>query len=165
MTGWRIGDLLGLRREDVDLDKGTAITRWETEGNKGKRDDLVKLPPVVVEHLRKLACFDPVMFPWNHNRRTLDEEWLRIQQAAGINLPCRKQHEHTEHGHAYGFHDLRRAFATMNAARLSADQLQALMRHKSYQTTQRYINMASQMDEAVEKLFVPDVLKGKTEAG
>ena len=36
MTGWRIGDMLGLARADVDLVAGTAITRWEAEGNKGK---------------------------------------------------------------------------------------------------------------------------------
>ena len=59
----------------------------------------------------------------------------------------------------YGFHDLRRAFAPQNAPRLTADALQKLMRHKSYLTTQRYINMASQLDEAVEALHVPDVLK------
>ena len=33
------------------------------------------------------------------------------------------------------------------------------MRHKDYQTTQRYINMARQTNQAVENLFVPDVLK------
>jgi hypothetical protein len=33
------------------------------------------------------------------------------------------------------------------------------MRHKSYQTTQVYINMARQMDKAVEVLHVPEVLK------
>ena len=36
-----------------------------------------------------------------------------------------------------------------------------LMRHKSYQTTQVYINMVRQIDEAVAMLHVPDVLKGK----
>jgi hypothetical protein len=33
------------------------------------------------------------------------------------------------------------------------------MRHKSYATTQRYINMARQMDEAVDALHVPEVAK------
>jgi hypothetical protein len=38
------------------------------------------------------------------------------------------------------------------------------MRHKSYQTTQVYINnMARQMDEAVASLHVPDVLRKKAE--
>jgi integrase len=156
MTGWRISDMLGLDRDDLDLDAGTAITRWED--NKGKRDEKVKLHPVVVEHLRKLASFDPHVFPWNPSRRTLDKEFARIQEKAGIHLPCRKKHEHTPACHVYGFHDLRRAFATMNADRLTPDALQALMRHKSYQTTQRYINMARQLDEAVASLHVPEVL-------
>jgi integrase len=59
----------------------------------------------------------------------------------------------------YGFHDLRRAFATMNADKLTPDALQALMRHKSYQTTQVYINMTRQMDQAVAALHVPEVLR------
>jgi integrase len=157
MTGWRIGELLALRREDLDLAAETAIT-W-AEDNKGKRDEKVKLHPVVIEHLKKLAGFDPRVFPWNHNLRALYAEFARIQEAAGVKLPCRGNHQHTRFCHVYGFHDLRRAFATMNAARLTADALQALMRHKSYLTTQRYINMTRQLDEAVAGLHVPEVLK------
>jgi integrase len=149
--------MLGLRREDLDLDAGYAITR--AEDNKGDRDDRVKLHPVVVEHLKKLASFAPVVFPWNYDRRTLDVQLDRIQTAAGINLPCSKRHEHTDACHLYSFHDWRRAFATMNATRLTADALQALMRHKSYQTTQVYINLARQVDDAVDVLHVPEVLK------
>src|SRR5207249_10185378 len=109
------------------------------------------------------------VFPWNHNRRTLDTEFHRIQLAAvvknqdgtegGIHLPCQENHEHTEACHLYGFHDLRRAFATMNADKLTPDALQALMRHKSYSTTQRYINIARQLNPAVAGLHVPEVLK------
>jgi integrase len=160
MTGWRISDMLGLRREDLDLEAGTAITRGED--NKGKRDEKIKLHPVVVEHLKRLAGFDPHVFPWDHNHRTLYSEFARIQEAAGIKLPCHKEHEHTRFCYVYGFHDLRRAFATMNADKLTPDALQALMRHKSYQTTQVYINMARQMDAAVAGLHVPEVLKKGT---
>jgi integrase len=133
MTGWRISDMLGLRRDDVDLEAGTAITRWED--NKGNRDDLVQLHPVVVEHLAKIQGFDSHVFPWNLNRTTLMAEFAKIQEAAGIHLPCRGKHTHTRFCHVYGFHDLRRAFATMNADKLTPNALQALMRHKSYQTT------------------------------
>jgi integrase len=167
MTGWRIGDMLAMRREDLDLDAATVITRWAD--NKGKRDALVKLHPVVVEHLRRVPSFGPMVFPWNHNARTLYYDFHRIQLAAKvtgpggvegpINLACREQHEHTPACHLYGFHDLRRAFATMNADKLTPDALQALMRHKSYQTTQRYINYARQMDAAVAGLHVPEVLR------
>jgi integrase len=157
MTGWRISDMLFLRRDDLDLDTGIAITRGDA--NKGKRDAMVKLHPVVIEHLRKLPGFDPLVFPWNHHRRTLDEEFLAIQTEAGIHLPCRGEHKHTSACHVYGFHDLRRAFATMNADKLTPDALQTLMRHKSYQTTQVYINMTRQLDDAVAALHVPEVLR------
>jgi integrase len=157
MAGWRIGDMLALRRDQLDLDAGVAVS---LEGdNKGKRGKRVLLHPIVVEHLRPLAGFTPTVLPWNHNERTLYDEFARIQQAAKINLPCPKMHEHGPHCYVYGFHDLRRAFATMNADRLTPDALQALMRHKSYQTTQLYINMARQLNEVVADLHVPDVLK------
>jgi hypothetical protein len=92
MTGWRIGVLLALHREDVDVVAGSAMTR--DADNKGKRDESVRLHPVVLAQLEKMPSFDPCIFPWPHNRRTLDTEFLRIQ-AAGINLPCRKKHEHS----------------------------------------------------------------------
>ncbi len=157
MTGWRVGDMLALRRDNLDLD--TATARSLAADNKGKREELVKLHPVVVEHLRPLVGFASTVFPWPHNERTLYAEFARIQEAAGIHLPCQEEHEHGRHCYLYGFHDLRRAFATMNADKLTPDALQALMRHKSYQTTQRYINMARQMDAAVAGLHVPEVLK------
>ncbi len=173
MTGWRISELLSLPRDDLNLEAGHAITRWED--NKGKRDEKVKLHPVVVEHLKRLAGFTPTVFPWSHNKTTLYTEFTAIQKAAkvmggdgierGIYLPCHEKHEHTEACHVYGFHDLRRAFATMNADQLTPDALQALMRHKSYSTTQRYINLARQMDAAVAGLHVPEVLRRKPVEG
>ena len=160
MTGWRISELIGVLWADVDLEAGEAITRFED--NKGKRDERVKLHPVVVEHLAVLKTFGAItVLPWSFNRRTLHTAFMRLQKAAGIHLPCRSDHKHTDYCHVYGFHDLRRAFATMNADKLSADALQALMRHKSYQTTQRYIALSRQMDKAIEVLHVPDVLKTK----
>jgi len=78
-------------------------------------------------------------------------------------MPCPEKHEHTDASHRYGFHDFRRAFATMNADRLTGDALQALIRHKSYSTTQRYINMARQLDQSVKVLHVPDPEAKKAE--
>jgi integrase len=158
MTGWRVGDMLGLRRDQLDLETGTAVSL--AEDNKGKRDERVKLHPVVIDHLKRLPGFGALVFPWNYNGRRMYTQFTRIQEAAKINLHCTQEHEHTRYCHLYGFHDLRRAFATMNADKLTPDALQALMRHKSYQTTQVYINMARQMDAAVASLHVPDVHKG-----
>jgi integrase len=157
MTGWRIDQMLSLQRDKLDLDAGTVRSR--AGDTKGKREVLIKLHPVVLDHLRRLKGFDPRLFPWNYHNVTLYRVFLKIQQAAGINLPCDEDHEHSEYCHVYGFHDFRRAFATMNADKLTADALQALMQHKSYQTTQRYVNMARQMDAAVASLHVPEVLR------
>jgi integrase len=146
MTGWRIGALLSLRRDDLDLEAGTALSR--AEDNKGKRDAKTPLHPIVVEHLRKLPVFTPAVFPWYHARRRLYVVLDAIQEAAGVRPDGRGR---------YGFHDLRRAFATMNADKLTPDALQALMQHKSYQTTQGYINMARQLNPAVAGLYVPQL--------
>jgi integrase len=160
LTGWRISDLLGLRRADLNLETGHAITR--AEDNKGKRDDRVKLHPIVVEHLKDLGgSFGPLVFPWDLNRRTLHVHFHRLQQAAGIHLPCQEDHKHSDGCFCYGFHDLRRAFATENAGEMSGEALQKLMRHKSYTTTQLYINLSRQLETAVDRLHVPAILRKK----
>lgn len=162
MTGWRIGEILALTREDLDMKAGAAITR--AKDNKGKRDEIAKLHPVVLEHLERVASFHPKVFPWPYNKTTLYVQFAKIQEAAGIKLVCASNHTHTRYCHLYGFHDFRRAFATMNAEKLTPDALQALMRHKSYSTTQRYIAIAHQLNSAVGSLHVPDVLRKVAEA-
>ncbi len=84
------------------------------------------------------------MFPWGFDRKALQAEFDRIQSAAGIDA-------------RYTFHDLRRAFATLNAMNMSEQALQTLMRHASPLTTKRYVNVAQQLNPAVAKLYVPDV--------
>ena len=155
MTGWRIGEVLALRRKDLDLENAMAITR--AVDNKPGRDDQVPLHPIVVEHLRRIQGFGDLVFDWTHDRRTLDDEYHDIQRSAGINLTCSGSSSHrcTLACHVYGFHDLRRSFATRNALRMSADDLQAMMRHKSYLTTKRYIAMAGRLDKVVSSLDVP----------
>lgn len=155
MTGWRINEILSLPRSDVDLEAGVVILR--AKNTKGRRADRVNLHPIVVEHLARIAAFDDLMFRWPHAERTLYTEFLRIQQAAGINLPCTEDHEHTPYCHVYSFHDLRRAFATANEGNVTPKELQKLMRHASYTTTERYINMAKNMKSTVDKLHVPSL--------
>ncbi len=158
LTGWRVGELFELTREDLDLDTGTAITRHDD--NKAGRDDIVHLHPAIIDHLRGMPHFEDRVFPWPHGYKQRWKQFHAIQRAAGIHLPCNANHEHTPACHVYGFHDVRRAFATENAATLSAVELQAFMRHRSFTTTQLYINMAKQLRGGSEaKLFVPDVLR------
>ena len=145
MTGWRIRQILALKWEDVDLDAGTAKT--QAEDNKGCRDAIIGLHPMVVEHLLKIRSFHALVFPWTRSRRDIWNVFHTIQEAAGIAESY------------YGFHDLRRAFATVNADSMSADALQRLMQHKDYSTTQRYINLAHQVKAAVANLHVPECLR------
>jgi len=159
MTGWRVGEPLSLLRADLDLKAGKAITR--AEDNKGGRDESVPLHPVVVEHLERLASFEEYVFPWPHSDRILWTQFEQIQRAAGIDLPCqdRRKHTCTRACHTYGFHDLRRTFATKNRKSMTGDELQKMMRHKSYTTTQLYMNMDDQLADVVTALHVPKLPK------
>jgi integrase len=153
MTGWRVGQILALKWSDVDLANGLAITR--AADNKGKRDLRVPLHPLVVEHLRKLTgSFDDRVFPWSQSNAELWHAFVRIQKATtmpdGTPLP-----KGGRSGGWYGFHDFRRAFATMNAGDLTMFQLQTMMQHADLATTRKYVNMADQLHPVVAKLHVP----------
>jgi integrase len=145
MTGWRIAQTMALRWEDVDLEAGTVLSR--AANNKARRDTFIRLHPLVIDHLRRLRSFEREVFPWEHGRRALFADLASLQDGIDAKPIGGKAR--------YTFHDFRRAFATMNAANLTPDALQALMQHKDYQTTQRYINMARQLDAAVANLHVP----------
>lgn len=147
MTGLRIGELLALRRDQVDLDNGTA-RYWNQKAN---REDLVPVHPAAVEALRALRSFSDVFFPWPHHRNTIWREWDRIQAAAGL-------------ADKYTPHALRRAFGTMNAGRVGGPKaLQFLMRHRNGQTTMKfYVNPCEGIQEAVNRLYVPEKLRTGT---
>ncbi len=117
-----------------------------------------------------MKSFDEFVFPWHLHRRTLDSVFARIQDAAGIHLTCpdagdRSHGDCTPACHRYSFHDERRAFATMNAPNMTREALQALMWHQSADTTDRYINMAMQLNPAIESLHVPAFIQSDSQTG
>ncbi|MHB8898079.1 MAG: tyrosine-type recombinase/integrase [Thermoguttaceae bacterium] len=167
-TGWRIGEILAFRREDLDLETGAIMTR--AADNKGSRDGRDYLTPVALEHVRRIVSFSPMVFPWPHDRGTLFDEFYAIQAAAVDDdgnelayLPCPDagKHECTDSCHRYGFHALRRGYATLNADSMPAPVLQRKMRHQSFTTTLRYISLADKMKVATEAVHVPDFLQKK----
>lgn len=148
MTGLRIGELLTIRRDQVDVTAGT-LKLWN---QKAQREELLPLHPVVLVTLAGLRSFADVWFPWSHHRNGVWRQFNRIQRAAGL-------------AGRYTPHALRRAFATMNAARVGAPKtLQTLMRHKDSRTVnQYYINAGEGLGAAVENLYVPPSLRTGTE--
>ena len=165
-TGWRISEILAFRREDLDLETGAIMTR--AADNKGSRDDRDYLTPVALEHVQRIVSFSPMVFPWPHDKGTLFDEFYAIQAAAVdddgnelVRLPCPDagNHECSDSCHRYGFHALRRGYATLNADSMPAPVLQKKMRHKSFSTTLRYIGLADKMKVATEAVHVPEFLQ------
>jgi integrase len=157
VTGWRLNEVLNIRRDDVDFETGQVVSRWDD--SKGKRDELIHVPAVLLDVLRPVwRSFAERPFAWQKSLRMIYYPFAELQVLAGIHLNCEESHEHTSACHVYDFHDFKRAFATNNAATLSSAELQKLMKHSDISTTQRYINYAKVMTERPD-VFVPDVLK------
>lgn len=145
-TGWRIGETLELRREDVDLNASTA--RIAAEHTKGRREEITDLNPAVVKHLDAMPGVWQRQFHWPHNRRTLHDHLKELQELAGVKAD-------------YSWHDFRRAFGTINAAKVPPKTLQFMMRHQSHQTTARYyLNPMQGLKEAVGMIHVPKAARG-----
>lgn len=83
-----------------------------------------------------------------------------MQPGAGIKSACREQHEHMETGRVYGFHSLKKACGTMNAARLPEAVLNAIMRHASRETPRKYsLNKQTLIAGQVDSMYVPPIVQ------
>ncbi len=162
-TGWRISEILALRWSDVNLETGRIVTR--AGDNKGGRTEDDFLPQLTIDHLKRIRSFGKLVFDWTLNSKALYNEFARIQEAAGIRLDClvdleaNPEYECSRFCHVFGFHDLRSAYATENAFRLPHTVLLRKMRHKSFTTTLRYINLAKRMRETAADVLIPNLNK------
>lgn len=148
MTGWRIGEITALRRDQVDFANGVATL--EAEKTKGGRDIRIELHPAVIEHLKTVVSFELEVFHWPYNERTLWDHFAKLKKAAGVEFKG-------------AFHRLRFGFCNANVDRVDEDVLQHLMRHRDRQTTRRYVHVAKRMQRqgTADKLHVPAILAKK----
>ncbi len=150
LTGWRISQILSLTWDNIDLEGGTAFAPADT--TKGKRDERIPLHGAVIEHLRPLLASEThEVFQWKSGKRQSYEVFHKIQDKAGLSN-CGKD------GGYFGFHDLRRGYATANAEHMDLFELQKLMQHRTLETTQGYVSMAGKLKKAINKAHVPDFL-------
>lgn len=154
LTGWRMSQVLAIRWDHIDLDEFTILS--PNDANKGNRDEFLPVHPIIVDHLTALrGSFSDLVFPFDRSIKRMFDTFHAIQKAAGI-VPKNRD------GY-YGFHDLRRGFATLNADKMDLFQLRDLMQHKSLKTTEIYVQMARRLQQPVDQIVVPDILKKTAE--
>lgn len=135
-AGLRVSELLDLRVCDLEIEKGYGFVR----AGKGNKDRLFILSEKLRDKIKKLVTDEKLgseSYLFNSNRegryhvRSLQQILKKASLAAGIK---KKVHPHT----------LRHSFAThLIENGYSVSDVQALLGHKSPETTMIYVHMAS----------------------
>lgn len=139
LTGGRVGEILGLRWEYIDLEAGRANLPDSKTGKK-----VLQLPPAALEVLAGanrpedgrgfvirggIGAYPEVPLV------NLKDPWGAVRRAAGLE-DVRP-------------HDLRHAFASVAVARgMSLPMIGALLGHREVKTTQRYAHLADDPQKA-----------------
>lgn len=127
LTGCRLHEILDLRWQDVDLDRGFL---WLPDSKTGKRP--VLLSAAATEVLRTIPRFGTCVVPGANPdmpRHDLKKPWSHIRRAANLE--------------DVRLHDLRHTHASIGAGvGLGLPIVGGLLGHKATQTTQRYAHLA-----------------------
>ncbi|MXN63874.1 tyrosine-type recombinase/integrase [Stappia sp. GBMRC 2046] len=127
LTGCRLGEILNLRWEEVDLDRGFL---WLTDSKTGRKG--VILSEAACDLLRSLPRVGAYVIPGqtpDRPRHDLKKPWDQIRTAAGLD--------------GVRLHDLRHTHASIGAASgLGLPIVGKLLGHRSSLTTQRYAHLA-----------------------
>jgi integrase len=136
LTGCRLGEILGLQRRDVDLDRGELILRDAKTG--GRR---VPLGDQAIELLRDhLATGERRSIGWVLPRPGREAEPLTADWMWSRWRWIRRNAEVPD----LRIHDLRHGFASVGAAQgLTLFEIGALLGHKTPSTTARYTHMVN----------------------
>ena len=134
LTGARLGEVLGARCSDFDLDRG--VWRKPSHQTKQKRTEHVPLSGAALDLLRGLIAgrndLDAWLFPGRVEGQPLKEIkrfWASLTKMAGIE--------------GYRLHDNRHTFAShLVSSGLSLEIVGRLLGHTSAETTKRYAHLA-----------------------
>lgn len=153
----RISEVLNLRWVDIDLDAGVLWVQYRVDepgqwwrwGTKGHRDRIIPMCDELIIHFHRLKVTCPWMYPLLPSARCrllqkrVGQLSDSIRQFPYSNLYRQlnriKDEADIEDG---AFHKLRRTAATeLDAEGLQPTDLQRLMGHRAFSTTQRYIGV------------------------
>jgi hypothetical protein len=141
-AGFRVGDVVGLKAEDIDFDRGQVRCR---EG-KGGTDTWLPMTDSVAralhEHLSDAAITTGYVFTGPNGPMTGQAIWKAWKRVAGPEL---------DH---FAAHQLRNTFANqMVRGGTNLNSVRRLMRHASLVTTQRYLDDDEELErDAVRAL-------------
>jgi integrase len=155
LTGARRGELQGLTWAQADLAE-RRIVLTDSKGGKlakrGVKTEVMSLPPLAVAALAAIQPTDArpedrVFPPTKGERLFVGGAWRRIRAAAG--LP-----------EALTLHGLRHSLGTAAALQgLSASEVQAVLRHRTIGTSQRYVHVAemhrARLQDRVRAALIP----------
>lgn len=151
-TGARVGEVLALRWEQVDLTNRRANLSDSKTGKK-----VLQLPPPAIEVLEAASHRTGFVIRGGDASNpdipliNLKDPWRHVRAAAGL-ADVR-------------MHDLRHAFASVGAAGgLSLLMIGALLGHKDAKTTQRYAHLADDPQKAAADqtaAWIADAILGK----
>lgn len=135
-TGIRVSELINLKVKDLELAKGYGYVR----NGKGGKDRLITLPKNLISAINKLIENENLnekdyLFKSNRGRKYHMKSIQKIVQTASINAKLNKKvHPHILR-HSFATHLIENGYDVQN--------VQALLGHKSPETTLIYTHIAS----------------------
>ena len=135
MTGARRGELLKLCWSDIDFSNRTAVLKDTKNGN----DRMVSFPlPVLELMLKHRGQDDALIFSAANTNKpfVFRKHWVKALDSAGVT--------------DFRFHDLRHTCASYLAnAGATGPDIQAVLGHKNYETTKKYVHLSSERVQSV----------------
>jgi integrase len=136
-TGMRRGELLGLRRQDVDLDRRVAVIMHSKNGDRRAVPLVPEVVALLREHGKVRRLDSDLLFPGNEGRAVdIEAAWYAALDAAKVK--------------DFRFHDLRHTAASYLAmSGATTAELAAVLGHRTLAMVKRYAHLSDQHTGAV----------------